>query len=168
MSGYDFGKLRILLCDDSRHIRALLRTFLQGFGVKTMYETADAADGWKVFAENRPDLVITDWHMPPTNGLDLVRRIRSDPASADPFVPIIMLTGYTELYRVKEARDAGVSVFLAKPVSAIALYKRLCAVVDDQRAFVRADVYFGPDRRTSSHAAYGGEERRDHLEQQEA
>jgi YesN/AraC family two-component response regulator len=168
MSGYDFGQLRVLLCDDSRHIRMLVRTFLQGFGIDAVYEAADATEGWRLFLDNKPDLVITDWHMPPTDGLDLVRRIRSDPDSPNPFVAVIMLTGYTELYRVKQARDAGVSVFLAKPVSAASLYKRLCAVVDDQRAFVRAEAYFGPDRRIPRRDLYDGHERRSQMAQSAA
>ena len=58
-----------------------------------------------------------------------------------------MLTGFTELHRVKQARDAGVTAFLAKPISAAALYRRLCTVIDDQRPFVRVGDFIGPDRR---------------------
>jgi len=61
--------------------------------------------------------VITDWRMEPLDGLDLTRIIRTGEDSPNPFVPIIMLTGYTEVARVHEARDAGVTEFLAKPVS---------------------------------------------------
>ena len=107
-----------------------------------------------------PDLVITDWNMPPTSGLDFVKRLRLDEHSPNPYVPIIMLTGYTELYRVKQARDAGVTSFLAKPVSAQSLYKRMVSIVDDQRPFVRNSKYFGPDRRGHRDVDYGGQNRR--------
>ena len=98
--------------------------------------------------------------MPPTDGLDFVKKVRNSSESPNPYVPIIMLTGYTELYRVKQARDAGISAFLAKPVSARALYKRLTSVVDDQRPFVRNDLYFGPCRRMNVRSNYMGGERR--------
>lgn len=161
-SGYDFSHLRVLLVDDSRHIRALVGTFLAGFGIKDIHYAPDAPSGWAAFQKLDPDLVITDWHMPPTSGLDLVSAIRTHPESPNPYVAVIMLTGFTELMRVQQARDTGVSNFLAKPLSANSLYRRICAVVDDQRPFVRVGRYFGPDRRTGRRdAAYSGEERRD-------
>lgn len=161
-TGYDFSQLRVLLVDDSRHIRSLVGSFLAGFGLKDVHFAGDAEAGWAEFKTLDPDLVITDWHMPPTSGLDLVAAIRTDPESPNPYVPVIMLTGFTELMRVQMARDTGVSNFLAKPLSANALYRRLCAVVDDQRPFVRVGRYFGPDRRTGRRdAAYQGQNRRD-------
>jgi len=160
MSGYDFENLNVLICDDSRQIRSLLKTFLSGFGVKHVYEASDADRAFQEMQSIDPDLVITDWNMPPTSGLDFVKRLRLGDDSPNPYVPIIMLTGYTELYRVKQARDAGVTSFLAKPLSAQSLYKRLISIVDDQRPFVRNGKFFGPDRRTDRGAEYGGQNRR--------
>ena len=164
MSGYDFETLKVLVVDDSRPMRSLIKSFLFGFGVKNVIEANDADEGFMTFKESEPDLVITDWRMPPTDGIELVQRIRLDPDSPNPYLPIIMLTGFTELNRVKQARDAGVTTFLAKPISAAALYKRLCTVTDDQRAFVRVGEFFGPDRRAKRRAeAYSGRDRRQGL-----
>ncbi len=161
MSGYDFETLKVLVVDDSRPMRSLIKSFLLGFGIKKVIESNDADEGFQAFKDADPDLAITDWRMPPTDGIELVQRIRMDPDSPNPYLPVIMLTGFTELNRVKQARDAGVTAFLAKPISAAALYKRLCTVTDDQRAFVRVGAFFGPDRRAKSRAeAYLGHERR--------
>jgi len=161
MSGYDFETLKVLVVDDSRPMRSLIKSFLYGFGIKNVTESNDANEGFSVFKESEPDLEITDWRMPPTDGIELVKNIRLDPESPNPYLPIIMLTGFTELNRVKQARDAGVTAFLAKPVSATALYKRLCTVTDDQRAFVRVGKFFGPDRRAKRRVeAYSGRNRR--------
>lgn len=160
MSGYDFQNLRVLICDDSRQMRSLLKTFLNGFGIKNIEEAVDADVAFKGMEQFDPDLVITDWNMPPTSGLDFIERIRMGDDSPNPYVPIIMLTGYTELHRVKQARDAGISAFLAKPLSAQSLYKRLVAVVDDNRPFIRNGKYFGPDRRTVRTSDFMGGERR--------
>jgi len=161
MSGYDFETLKVLVADDSRPMRSLIKSFLLGFGVKEMYEAADANEAYEEVKSNEPDIVITDWRMPPTDGLDLVRQIRMDMESPNPYLPIIMLTGFTELHRVKQARDAGVTAFLAKPISAAALYRRLCTVIDDQRPFVRVGEFFGPDRRAKRRSEpYMGVERR--------
>ncbi len=160
MSGYNFQNLRVLICDDSRQIRSLLKTFLNGFGIKTIEEAVDTNQAFSAMQQFDPDLVITDWNMPPTSGLEFIERVRMGGDSPNPYVPIIMLTGYTELHRVKQARDAGISAFLAKPLSAQSLYKRLVAVVDDNRPFIRNSKYFGPDRRTARGGEFMGGERR--------
>ncbi len=160
MSGYDFENLSVLICDDSRQIRSLLKTFLNGFGVKDVSEAIDADTAFEKMLAGDPDLIITDWNMPPTSGLEFVKRIRMGDDSPNPYVPIIMLTGFTELHRVKQARDAGITSFLAKPLSAQSLYKRMISIVDDQRPFVRNSNFFGPDRRASKTEDYGGSNRR--------
>ncbi len=160
MSGYDFQNLRVLICDDSRQMRSLLKTFMNGFGIKNVAEASDAKQAFIEMQQFDPDLVITDWNMPPTSGLDFIARVRMGDDSPNPYVPIIMLTGYTELHRVKQARDAGISAFLAKPLSAQSLYKRLISIVDDNRPFIRNGKYFGPDRRTSRGIGFMGGERR--------
>jgi len=161
MSGYDFSNLRIMICDDSRQIRSLVNTFLHGFGVKDVLEVKDAEQALAEMAQFDPDLIITDWNMAQTSGLEFVKRVRTSDESHDPFLPIIMLTGYTEINRVEMARDSGISAFLAKPVSANSLYKRLMAVVDDERSFIRSNEFFGPDRRSGRRQSFGGDDRRE-------
>jgi CheY-like chemotaxis protein len=158
--GYNFEKVCVLVCDDSRHIRSLVKACLLSFGVKNIVEAGNADEAFARMKESSPDLIITDWNMPPTCGLELVRRIRQGADSPDPYVPVIMLTGHTELERVRRARDTGVSAFLAKPMSADALYKRIVNLIEDQRPFVRAGDFFGPDRRFNEGAPFGGVERR--------
>jgi DNA-binding response OmpR family regulator len=75
-------------------------------------------------------------------------------------VPIIMLTGHSEKKRVIAARDAGVTEFLAKPISAKGLYGRILNVVANPRPFIRTKNYFGPDRRRNANPNYSGPERR--------
>jgi two-component system, chemotaxis family, chemotaxis protein CheY len=160
LSNYDFHNLRVLICDDSLQIRLLLKNFLTGFGFRDIIETNDAEMAYAELVENDPDLVITDWNLATTEGTELVRQIRLSPDSPNPYVPIIMLTGYTEIERVVVARDSGVSSFLAKPVSANALYKRLVSLVEDKRLFVRTDDFIGPDRRFKKKGHPEGPERR--------
>ncbi|MEE8129654.1 MAG: hypothetical protein V3T48_05170, partial [Vicinamibacterales bacterium] len=83
----------------------------------------------------------------PLNGLDFVRMVRFGKESPNRYVPIIMLTGHTELHRVCEARDAGVNEFLSKPVSAKAVYSRIASIIENPRMFVHTKTYFGPCRR---------------------
>src|SRR3954453_18482091 len=71
-----------------------------------------------------------------------------------------MLTGHSEKRRVTVARDAGVTEFLAKPISAKGLYQRILNVVASPRPFIKTKTYFGPDRRRNLTSAYMGPERR--------
>lgn len=160
MSRIDFSRLRFVVVDDNAHMRRIVRTLLQGFGSREVHEAEDGAAGLEAFTANVPDILITDWATPIFDGLELTQMIRQPGANPNPFVPIIMLTGHSEKRRVTAARDAGVTEFLVKPLSARALYERIVNVVMNPRPFVRTKTYFGPDRRRAANANYTGPERR--------
>lgn len=156
----EFNKLRFLSCDDNPHMRRILRTLLHSFGAREVYEAEEGASALGMYANFLPDIVITDWAMPIFDGLELAQMIRQPDAKGNPFAPIIMLTGHSEKRRVTMARDAGITEFLAKPISAKALYNRILNVVAHPRPFIRTKTYFGPDRRRNTTSAYAGPERR--------
>src|SRR6266568_1347706 len=156
----EFNKLRFLVIDDNVHMRRILRTLLHGFGARDVYEAEDGAAGLEGFTHYSPDVVLTDWAMPIFDGLELAQMIRQPGANANPYVPIIMLTGHSEKKRVMEARDAGITEFLAKPISATALYQRILNIVATPRPFIRTKAYFGPVRRRNVNPNYVGPERR--------
>jgi CheY-like chemotaxis protein len=156
----DFSKLRFLVVDDNAHMRRILRTLLHGFGARQVYEAEDGATGLEAFTHYAPDIVLTDWAMPIFDGLELAQMIRQPGANSNPYAPIIMLTGHSEKKRVTEARDAGITEFMAKPISAKALYQRILTVVASPRPFIRTKTYYGPDRRRNVNSNYVGPERR--------
>ena len=65
------------------------------------------------------------------SGLELAQMIRTDPQTPNPFVPVIMLTGHTHIDRVRQARDAGINEFIAKPVSVKTMMSRLLSVIEN-------------------------------------
>ncbi len=150
MSRIDFNRLRFLVIDDNAHMRRILRTLLHGFGAREVYEAEDGASGLEAFTHYVPDIIVADWAMPIFDGLELTQMIRQPGANANPYVPIIMLTGHSEKKRVTSARDAGVTEFMAKPISAKALYQRILNVVANPRPFIKTKTYFGPDRRRNT------------------
>lgn len=160
MDGYKFDKLKMLVVDDNQHMRKLVVTILQAFGVFHIVEAVDGNRAWATLRETRPDVVFVDWQMDGMSGLDLVKLIRTSSQSPNPLVPIIMLTGHSQLDHVRQARDAGVSEFLAKPISVRAILSRLVAVIEHPRPFVRTKSYFGPCRRRRATGEYHGPERR--------
>ena len=159
MSGYCLESLKFLVIDDNKHMRALVKTILYSLGCKNVLEAGDGADALKELEHSTPDIVICDWHMSPLDGLDFVRLVRTGADSSNPFIPILMLTGHTESRRVMEARDAGVSEFLAKPISAASLYRRIKAIIENPRPFIKYKGYFGPDRRRRQIPGYPNDRR---------
>lgn len=141
------GDLNVMVVDDNRHMRSLVREILYGLGVTNIRLTADAPEAFKEFRHFPADIIITDWHMEPLDGIELTKLVRTAKDSPNPFIPIIMLSAYTEHRRIVEARDAGINEFIAKPVSAKAIYQRIVSLINKPRCFIRTFEYFGPDRR---------------------
>jgi CheY-like chemotaxis protein len=161
---YQFERLKILVVDDNVHMRKLVVTILQAFGVIQIYEADSGERAWTILRETNPDICVLDWVMEGMSGVDFVKKLRSDPASPNPFVPVIMLSGHTQMERVRQARDAGVNEFIAKPVSVKTMMQRLVAVIESPRPYVRTKGYFGPCRRRRGADEYRGPERRDKKE----
>jgi YesN/AraC family two-component response regulator len=157
---HDFSELRVLLVDDNYFMVQLLTHLMHAMGVRHIATALDGESAFDVFEDYAPGLIVSDWDMKPVNGEQLVRMVRDRDLSPDPYVPIIMLTGYSEIRRVIAARDFGVTEFLVKPISAARLYQRLVNVVERPRPFVDAEQYFGPCRRRDIADDFAGAERR--------
>jgi CheY-like chemotaxis protein len=151
--------LRLLLVDDNHHMRLLLTEILRAIGVREVVEATNGAEALQALRNNPIDIVMTDLAMQPMDGIDLVRRLRGGD-SPNPMVPVIMITGHSTLRRVAEARDAGVTEFLSKPVTARGVIERINRVVEHPRPFVKTNSYFGPDRRRRDDPNYPGPYRR--------
>ena len=158
MQSYDLSNVSVLVVEKYPQMRTLLRQVLRQFGISNVFDAASPAIGYERFQDASPDIVMSDWS-PDFDGLGLVMRIRSGQQATNPWAPVIMCTANTERHHILEARDAGATEFLAKPVSAKSIYDRLVAVVDDARAFVRTETFIGPDRRRHD-GPYNGDERR--------
>ena len=154
-------ELNVLVIDDDRHMRMLIRNVLFALGVKDASDASDGKTALQEMKEFKPDLILCDLKMEPMGGMEFVRQLRKDPENPYRFVPIIMITAYAELETVANARDSGVNEFMAKPLSASALEKRIQRVLENPRPFVEAPEFSGPDRRRGKKTASGGSERRE-------
>ena len=157
--GIVLNSLRFLVVDDNDHMRRLVRRILHQMGVETIHQARDGAEAITEMQGWIPDILLTNWMMAPMDGIELTRYIRRSPDSPNKYMPIIMLTGFAERSRVFQARDAGVTEFLVKPISAQGLFSRICAVVENPRNFVRVGEYFGPDRRRHKNEFRGRDRR---------
>ena len=139
--------LCVLVVDDNQYMRKMIRNLLVNCGVKDIYEAGDGITALDTIRTVGPDVVILDWEMPLLSGAELVRIVRSPGVFPMPDVPIIMLSGFGERWRVVEAARLGVNEYLIKPVSAKAIYDRLVSITVQPRPTVRLGDYYGPEPR---------------------
>lgn len=144
---YNFSELRILVIEDNPPMLDIIKSILHSFEVGEVHTARNGETGYKLFCEVDPDLVICDWMMKPGDGISFTRKVRTDPSSPNPFVPVIMVTGFSVKKRVIQARDAGVTEFLVKPFTAKDMYARIVQVIEKPRKYIRSKSFFGPDRR---------------------
>ncbi len=145
------GEIKVLIVDDDHRTRKVIHTLLLAIGCTKIYEAGDGAVGLEMVRAVAPDLVLVDWEMPGIDGPEFVRLVRSPATSALPSVPVIMLTGHGERWRVLEAVRLGVHEFLLKPVSSDALRERILSVLEKTRSTVkRGDLQALGLRRASS------------------
>ncbi len=154
------ARIKFMVVDDNLHAIDLVKTMLRGFGVDQVAEAQTIAQAKAALKAAPVDILILDYMLGDEEGVTLARHLRRDPASPSPFMPIIMLTGHADRTRVMAARDAGVNEFCVKPLTPSDLMKRIMAVIEHPRPFIRSDTYFGPDRRRHDDPKYTGPERR--------
>ncbi len=114
--------MRILIAEDDAASRAILAGQLAKLG-----HDVDAAengeDAWDRFLSQQPEVVITDWNMPETDGLELCRRIRAH--QAKPYTYLIILTTLDKKVDYLEGMEAGADDFVIKPCETVDLSVRL-------------------------------------------
>jgi two-component system, chemotaxis family, chemotaxis protein CheY len=139
--------LCVLVVDDNLYTRKMVRNLLVNCGIKDLYEAGDGIAALDMIRTLAPDVVILDWEMPLLSGPELVRIVRSPGVFPIPDIPIVMLTGHCERWRVVEAVRLGVNEYLTKPVSAKGLHDRLLSIVMKPRPVVQLGDYYGPEPR---------------------
>ena len=139
----------------------MVRGILGTFGIRALRVTANPVDAYKMFKDSPPDLIFSDW-APGLDGIEFLENVRKNSTSPNPFVPFVMTTAHTSIEDVCTARDAGISEFLAKPLTAKLIYSRICSVIERRRVFIRNRSYFGPNRRRRTINDFG-HDRRSHV-----
>lgn len=162
-----FDRVRVLIVEDNPHMSAILRTILQGFGVRMIHECRDAETALRSLETLNPDMLLTDLYLGEMDGFELAQHIRNDENSQHKYLPIVMVSAHTERSKVIGAINAGINEYLAKPVKPIDLFERMVSLIERPRRFVRVPDYFGPDRRRKQDAGFRGPWRRSTDEQYE-
>ena len=154
--------VKVLVVDPKRPMLSLILDVLRAFGVGSVIGATNGAEAIQKLigqAAAEVDIVITDIYMEPVDGAELLNWIRKNPESPNRFMPVIVLSGHTELPLIVRMRDLGATEIMARPMTVTGLSRRLVTVIDRARRFVEIESYFGPDRRRRM-VPYSGEERR--------
>ncbi|MBV1789265.1 phosphate regulon transcriptional regulator PhoB [Marinobacterium sp. D7] len=117
---------RVLIVDDEAPIREMIAVALEMAGYECM-EAENAQAAHALILDHKPDMVLLDWMMPGTSGIEFARRLRKDEVTAD--VPVIMLTAKADEDNKIKGLEAGVDDYIIKPFSPRELVARLKAVL---------------------------------------
>ncbi len=107
------ASINVLIVDDQKSIRSLVRSGLSQLGVVHIAEAADGVEAMKSLLVNPVHLIISDFNMPNMDGLDLLKAVRENPPTAR--TAFIMLTGRADRELVQRAVQLGVNNYLVKP-----------------------------------------------------
>lgn len=116
----------ILIVDDETSIRDMLRVALE-MAEYSCLEAEDAVNAHSIIVDKKPDLILLDWMLPGTSGIELARRLKRDPVTAE--IPIIMLTAKGEEDNKIQGLEIGADDYITKPFSPRELVARLKAVL---------------------------------------
>jgi two-component system chemotaxis response regulator CheY len=124
----DFALISFLIVDDQPFARRLVRSILNGFGSREVYEAASSGEALEVARTARPNIIITDLIMPDFNGLRFIKMMKA-PDAPTRQIPIIVLSGYLTKTAAVTVTRSGADELLVKPVSPRALYEHVSRIV---------------------------------------
>jgi CheY-like chemotaxis protein len=152
--------LVILVADPNAYARRITNGILRGFGANKVLEVEQALSLFQVLSGQKIDILLCDTRLPPHGGLMLTRTIRRNANNENRTIPILLMSSDTGESTIKNARDAGANIVVAKPMSPKSLYDRLAWIAFNPRPFIDTATYFGPDRRFKIEGYPGGVGRR--------
>jgi two-component system chemotaxis response regulator CheY len=113
----------ILVVDDYATMVRIIRNLLKQIGFENVDDASNGEQALEKIRSKAYGLVFSDWNMEPMSGIDLLHKVRADPATAQ--IPFIMVTSESKTDNVMAARKAGVSSYLVKPFNAAQLKAKI-------------------------------------------
>jgi CheY-like chemotaxis protein len=138
----------------------IVHGILRSFGANKVIEVKSAMGVIHALNAQKIDILLCDARLPPHGGLSLTRAIRRKADNENRIMPILVMSGDTRETTIKQVRDTGANMVIAKPMSPAALYDRLTWIAFTPRKFIDTETYFGPDRRFKIEGFPGGVGRR--------
>jgi two-component system, chemotaxis family, chemotaxis protein CheY len=126
-------EVSIIVVDDVNTMRVQIKELLRSFGFRKVVLASNGEDVKKLLDTDRFHLILLDWHMEPTNGLELLKYIRSHPDYNG--IAIIMVTAECTKPMVLEALQAGVDDYLLKPLTALQVQNKVYGTLLRKQVF---------------------------------
>lgn len=123
---------RFLVVDDFSTMRRIVKNFLNDMGYTNIAEADDGTTALPILRGGSIDFLITDWNMPQMPGLELLKTVRAEPATAR--LPVLMVTAEAKRDQIVEAAQAGVNGYVVKPFTAQTLKEKIEKILASQAA----------------------------------
>lgn len=124
--------MKILVVDDFSTMRRIVKNLLRQIGYANIEEAEDGAQAYSKLKNGGFSFVVSDWNMPNMDGLDLLKKVRSDPELKD--LPILMVTAEAEKEKVITAIQAGVNNYIVKPFTGEVLKDKMDKIIEKIQA----------------------------------
>ncbi len=132
--------MKVLLTDDSMTIRLILRNLLKELGITDITEGKNGQEALDLLMANRFDMVLIDIHMPKVDGLTVLERIKTDPASINKDVPVVIISSDTDYRQIERARGLSAFGYIKKPFKKKGLQAALKAAEEAEKRRQRAEA----------------------------
>lgn len=117
MNKINISRMTIMIVDDDDGVRGIIKDYLTMYGFRTFIEARDGAEAYRYVLDSiqRIDLIISDWEMPRTNGLALLKAVRAHNLRYS--TPFIMITSQQsqERLKIKNAKLHAIDSYIIKP-----------------------------------------------------
>lgn len=121
----DIKRARIVVVEDEKIMSTFILGSLRKLGILDLYAFEDGAAAIREVIKLKPDLILTDVHMQPVGGIELVRQLRALPNNQISNTPVIFLSADSSAATVGEALPLGVSGYIVKPPNLMALAAKI-------------------------------------------
>src|SRR6185369_430829 len=128
--------LVILIADPNAYARRITNGILRGFGANKVLEAEQSLGLFQVLTGQKIDILLCCTRLPPHGGLAVTRSIRRNSHNENRTIPILLMSSDTSESTIKNARDAGANMVVAKPMSPKGLYDRLGWIAFNPRPFI--------------------------------
>ncbi len=118
-----------LIVDDDKFSRTFIKTALYQIGIKNTKEANNPQEAQELLNDFKIDVILLDQQMPEKSGLEFAKELKSGMGRYRN-VPIIMITVDTKEQTVLNAKSLGIHEYLVKPISPMALKKRICSAIE--------------------------------------
>jgi two-component system chemotaxis response regulator CheY len=121
-------KMKILVVDDFSTMRRIVKNLLKQIGYVNIEEAEDGAQAYAKLKTGGFGFVVSDWNMPNMDGLELLKKVRSDSDLKD--IPVLMVTAEAEKDKVITAIQAGVNNYIVKPFTGEVLKEKMDKIIE--------------------------------------